>query len=102
MADQPRTTLDEVRAHRVHILDAAARYGISNIRVFGSVARGTDNPMSDIDLLVDFDAAAQGLGPLAAFRADVTDILGRPVDVATPELLRDDIRDQTLRDAVPL
>src|SRR5690606_16780627 len=37
---------------RSALLDAAARHGASNVRVFGSVARGSDRPDSDIDLLV--------------------------------------------------
>ena len=40
---------------RREILDLAARHGASNVRVFGSVARGDDRPDSDIDLLVDVE-----------------------------------------------
>jgi uncharacterized protein len=38
---------------RQAILKTAAGYGATNLRVFGSVARGTDGPDSDIDLLAD-------------------------------------------------
>ncbi len=42
-----------LRAKRVQILQAAARYGVQRLRVFGSVARGTDDRESDIDFLVE-------------------------------------------------
>ena len=50
-----RTTLDDLRARRDEIVRIAAARGAHNIRVFGSVARGEENPDSDIDFLVDLD-----------------------------------------------
>ncbi len=40
-----------VRRHRKEVVAAAAAHGVSNLRVFGSVARGEDHPDSDVDLL---------------------------------------------------
>jgi hypothetical protein len=51
------TVLEGLRQRRQEILDAAARRGARNIRVFGSVARGDADPQSDIDFLVEFDPA---------------------------------------------
>ncbi|HEY1618853.1 MAG TPA: nucleotidyltransferase domain-containing protein, partial [Streptosporangiaceae bacterium] len=48
-------SLSEVRAHRDEILRLGERFGIRNIRVFGSVARDEAGPDSDLDLLVDVD-----------------------------------------------
>jgi uncharacterized protein len=42
-----------VRRRRRDLIAAAATHGVTNLRVFGSVARGTDRPDSDLDLLVD-------------------------------------------------
>ncbi|ATG53742.1 XRE family transcriptional regulator [Brachybacterium ginsengisoli] len=62
------------------LIDLGLRHGVSEIRVFGSVARGADHHSSDIDLLVRFDRAADPLAfPL--FVAEATDLLGFPVDV---------------------
>lgn len=55
-------------------------YGVSNIRVFGSVAHGTDHSTSDIDLLVDV-APGRGYFAVGAFQADVESLLGFPVQV---------------------
>ena len=42
-----------LRRSRTAVLAAARRHGASNVRVFGSVARGEDGPDSDVDLVVD-------------------------------------------------
>jgi len=45
--------LDLVRENRDQVLSIAERYGATNVRLFGSVARGEDDDQSDIDLIVD-------------------------------------------------
>lgn len=95
-------TLAWVRSHQHEIRQAAQRRGVRNVRVFGSVARGDDSGDSDVDLLVDFDAAARGLLPLVSFIDDAERILGRPVDASTPALLSDAVRERALLEAVPL
>jgi len=49
-------TVAMLRARKRQILQVAAAHGASNVRVFGSVARGTSTVASDVDLLVDFEA----------------------------------------------
>lgn len=45
--------IEELRTRRAEILRLAAEHGASNVRVFGSVARGEADVMSDVDFLVD-------------------------------------------------
>lgn len=71
------------------------------MRLFGSVARGTESRDSDIDLLVELDRD-RTLLDLIAFQQDASDILGRPVDVATPAILKAGFRERVLAEAVPL
>lgn len=92
-------SLAVLRAHRDEILRLAARRGVSNIRVFGSVARGDATPQSDIDLLVDFEVGDSGLD-LIAFAQEMEDLLGYPVDVGT-EVHRV-VRSRVEHQAVPL
>jgi len=94
--------LGQLRSHQRIIRDLAKARLIHNVRVFGSTARGEETEDSDVDLLVDFDAASRGVLALAAFASDVEALIGRSVDVSTPDLLRDEIRDEVLAEAVPL
>lgn len=71
------------------------------IRVFGSLARGEDARASDVDLLVDLEPG-RTLLDLAGFRREAEGILGTPVDVATPDMLKRRIRDEVETEAVPL
>jgi len=74
--------LVSLRRFRREILDAAARHGIRNVRVFGSIARGDDHENSDVDFLVDVEAG-RTLLDVIAFEQDVQQLLGRHVDVLT-------------------
>lgn len=76
--------------------------GASNVRVFGSVARGEDQPASDIDLLVDFDVHANGALALIRLRRELSDLLDERVDIATVDLLRPEVAERALAEAVPL
>lgn len=53
--DAPRCqiTVEELHDHRDEIAVIGRRYGVSNICVFGSVARGEADEQSDLDLLID-------------------------------------------------
>ncbi len=88
----PTTVLDTVlRGKRDAVVSAAARHGAGNVRVFGSVATGTDTPESDVDLLVDVDDTV-GLMGLAALQLELEEILGRAVDVVPERSLRPEVR----------
>lgn len=86
---------------RGEVIEIAARRGARNIRVFGSVVRGEDSALSDIDLLVDLDPDVTLVG-LAGLCAELTDLLGVAVDVVPAGMLKARIRDQVLAEATPL
>ena len=86
---------------RSEILAVAARYGITNVRVFGSVARREAREDSDLDLLVTFGPTATLLTH-AGFQRELGDLLGIRVEVASDRGLRDRIRETVLQEAVPL
>lgn len=92
---------DLLKPKRDDILRTAARYGASNVRVFGSVARGEAGPDSDVDLLMDF-APDQSLLDHASLWQDLEDLLGRDVDLVTEKGLYQSLRDRVLGEAVPL
>lgn len=90
-----------VRDKRQDILRVAARHGATNVRVFGSVARGDAGPDSDVDLLVDVLPVHSAWFP-GGLLADLEELLGRKVDVVEAEQLHWYVRDRVLSEAVPL
>jgi predicted nucleotidyltransferase len=76
--------LEDLRQRREEIMQIAAAHGASNIRVFGSVARGRASDASDIDILVDLTVDVDGFayfGALEELRRAFENLLGRKVDV---------------------
>jgi predicted nucleotidyltransferase len=95
-----RAALAENRAALAEVLN---RYGASNPRLFGSVARGEAKATSDIDVLVDLDPhAGNALLRIAGIGEEFGRILGVHVDVVTDSLLRDPVSASAHRDAVAL
>ncbi len=92
-------TLEELRARRDEILRLAAARGASNIRIFGSVARGEAGPNSDLDLLAEFQEG-RSLLDLTGLERELEELLDCKVDLTTG--VREVIRDRVERDAVPL
>lgn len=87
--------------HRLRLRRELHSLGASNIRVFGSAARGTDGAASDIDLLVDIDDSV-GLFTLGRMRTAAEIILGVPVDIVPAASLKPDVRERVLAEAVVL
>lgn len=98
---QPLALNKLLQEKREDILLIAKGYGASNIRIFGSVARGESDAKSDIDLLVDLEQG-RNLLDLGGLLTDLQDLLDHKVDVATEQILRPHIREQVLKEAIPL
>ena len=92
---------EHLKEKREAILRIAAKHGARNVRVFGSVARGQADDRSDIDILVDMEKG-RSLLDLAGLWRELNELLGIRVDVVTEKGLRDSIREQVLKEAVPL
>lgn len=95
------STLERVRENRDEVLAIAKRYGATNIRIFGSVARGDDDDRSDIDFLIDL-APGRSLFDLGGLLMELNTLLGIPVDVTTEKGLKARIRERVLSEAVSL
>ncbi|MCE5185709.1 MAG: nucleotidyltransferase family protein [Planctomycetaceae bacterium] len=73
---------------------------IRKLSLFGSAIRGALRPDSDIDLLVEFeDGHTPGLFSIIRMEMELTDALGRKVDLRTPQDLSRYFRDEVMRDA---
>lgn len=95
------TLTERLQSKREQILRIAASYGASNVRVFGSVARGEAMPESDVDFLMEIDPDRSLLDVIGLIQ-DLEDLLGCEVDVAEPQCLHEAIWEQVLQEAVPL
>jgi uncharacterized protein len=97
-----RVILDEIRAMGPQLAELCRKYGIAELSVFGSVARGDAQPGSDVDLLY-VRVPGNDLGmSYFALQEDLEKLFGRPVDLVPKEGLHRVIRDQVLSDALVL
>lgn len=90
--------IEQITSKREEIARIAKQYGASNVRVFGSVARGNADDESDIDFIVDLEKG-RSLLDLGGLLMDLQKLLGRSVDVVTEKGLRPRIRERVLREA---
>lgn len=92
-----------LEAQREEVGAVLGRYGASNPRLFGSVARGEAGADSDIDLLVDLEPhGGNVLLRVAGLSEELSLILGVQVDVVCEELLREGVSSAAGAEAVSL
>ncbi len=76
------------------------RHYITKLSLFGSVLRDDFTPESDVDVLVEFDPAhIPGLMRFVGMELELSEILGRKVDLNTPKSLSRYFRDEVLAEA---
>jgi predicted nucleotidyltransferase len=93
-----------VAAHRDELDAVLRKYRATNPRLFGSMARGDAENRSDVDVMVDLlpDERDSELLRISGLTVGLSRILGRPVDVVVPDLLRAPVSQTAMRDAIPL
>jgi uncharacterized protein len=90
-------TVKTVRQHK----DELCGRHVAHLWIFGSIARGEERDNSDIDIVVELDPKAKvSLTSFARLQLDLSDLLGRRVDLATWKSLREHVVDDVKRDAV--
>lgn len=78
-----------------------SKYGASNIAIFGSVARGDENPKSDVDFLMDMDIKTSlGFRNLYSQKSALKSELSRTLKCKTDICLRTDLRPSVLKAAL--
>lgn len=86
---------------RKAILKLAEQYGATNVRVFGSVARGEAQPDSDVDFLMQFDEHTS-IFDMVGLWQDLTDLLQREVDLIADHPSGGRIMHIARKEAIPL
>lgn len=90
---------DDAAAILVAHREQLRHLGVASVSLFGSVARNESGPKSDVDVLVEL-ARPMGYFAFLDIQAYLESILGRPVDLGTPDAIRPAARDQVLREAI--
>jgi predicted nucleotidyltransferase len=81
------------------IAKVCRNYGVAELGLFGSALREDFRPDSDIDLLVMFQRGTRiGLMAYARLQRELSDLIGRPVDLVQQNALKSIVRDEVLRD----
>jgi predicted nucleotidyltransferase len=78
------------------------RYGIGSLMIFGSVARGTAGPGSDVDVLYDLRPGRRLGWEIEDLADELSEVLGRPVDLVSRSALHARLRGAVLAEAQPL
>ena len=89
-----------VKVDEAKLADLCRQYRVRELSVFGSAARGEMRPDSDIDLLVEFIPEAKvDLLDHAGLMLDLSQLLGRRVDLVSKKGLKPLIRASILEEA---
>lgn len=83
----PRTEHESVRRIAAKVAPVARQYGISEVYIFGSAARGELTPHSDIDLVYSMNDKPRTYKLAQSIKKDLSHALGRPVDALDKETL---------------
>jgi len=82
------------------IAEICRRHQVCELSLFGSAVRGEMRPDSDIDLLVDYSPGARpSLFDLIGMMNELSDLLGRKVDLGVKRALKPRYRDRILAEA---
>ena len=79
--------------------DELGGMGVTSLLLFGSVARGDDDPQSDVDLLVEFDRPV-GLLAFARLNRYLSELLETRVDLVTLDAVKPSMRERVLKEAI--
>ena len=94
-------TREEVLARLAQGRPDLDRFHVTSLSIFGSMARDEASADSDVDVLVELDPdAVVGLFEFARLQRYLTQLLGRRVDLATPDALHKALRASILSEAI--
>ena len=90
----------KIKLNKAEITEFCRRNKIIKLSLFGSSLRDDFSPESDVDILVEFDPEARvGLMKLAGMESELSEIIGRKVDLNTPGFISKYFRDKVLAES---
>lgn len=90
----PRIAID-----RQKIAEFCRKHHIRKLSLFGSVLRDDFRPKSDVDVLVEFEPGAKVGFAICTMEDELSQMLGRKVDLRTPAEISRYFRDEVLAEA---
>jgi len=93
-------TLSGVKIPHEPIAEFCRRHGVKRLSLFGSILRDDFGADSDIDVLVEFQPDCRVGLRFFAMERELSDLLGRKVDLNTPGFLSRYFREEVLAEAV--
>ena len=93
---------EQLAIHRETIKAIALAHHVTNVRIFGSTARGEDTRKSDLDLLVTPIPGQTGLMELVKIAAEIKKLINIPVDVVLDTEIPEEHKERINREAVTL
>ena len=99
LTGEPMNRDEVLKMLRAHKATLAQRFGVTNLALFGSVARNEMSDDSDIDILVRFDRPGTSKAYFGV-QFYLEDLLGHPVDLVTEKALRTEFRPHVEREAI--
>jgi uncharacterized protein len=89
------------REYKTQILEIAAKYNASDVRVFGSLVKGSNTEESDIDFLVKFNDKASLLDE-AGLERELNDLIKTKIDLIADDSIRDEFSPYIINGAIKL
>ena len=102
MGATPMIEIDGNRIDLTRLAEVCARYGLAELAVFGSTARGEASPDSDVDLLYDLAPGAQLGFAINDLEDDLAQLFGRKVDLVSKKAVHRLLRDEVVAQAILL
>ena len=99
MSSAVALALDGHQVDAAQLAGVCQRYGVAELSVFGSVARGEADPDSDVDLLFVLAPDARLGFALFDLEDELAEIFSRPVDLLSKDSIHRLIRDEVLAQA---
>ena len=94
--------VDGVTEDEARLAAVCARYGVARLMIFGSVARGTADPSSDVDVLYELQPGRRLGWEIEDLSDELSELFGRPVDLVSRAALHERLRAAVLAEAQPL
>jgi predicted nucleotidyltransferase len=95
-------TYHNIDISKEKIAEFCRRHRIRKLALFGSILRDDFSAESDVDVLVEFEPGAKVGLRFFAIERELSEILGRKVDLNTPGFLSKYFRDEVMREAAAL